>query len=119
MTIQSGQYAASFQQLADARRVLKVTNALRTAPVLLADERLELERIRGLAIRTIEAATEELIETLDALHGDSDLELNGDELDGNNAEDEVLHTYHGAGPGCPISDPGGCEHDGREPCCEG
>jgi hypothetical protein len=25
---------------------------------------------------------------------------------------------HGGGAGCPISDPGGCEHDGREPDAE-
>jgi len=26
-------------------------------------------------------------------------------------------TWH-QGPGCPVSDPGGCEHDGREPAHE-
>src|SRR5438874_7469 len=59
----SQQYRGSFQQLADARRVLKVTNSLRSAPVLSADDRLELEKIRALAIRTIEAATEARIAT--------------------------------------------------------
>lgn len=77
------EYPGSFQQLADARRVLRVTNRLRSAPVLLADERLELERARAVAIRCIEAATAELIETLDALHDpeaeeDDPAEDNGD-----------------------------------------
>ncbi len=44
----------------------------------------------------------------DGLPGDpDDTEPNGDEKDGNNAEDEVLHSAYGGGPGCPISDPGG------------
>lgn len=67
------QYRDSFQELADARRVLKVTNSLRQAPVLSIEERLELEKIRGYAVRCIEAATAELIETLDALD-DPDVE---------------------------------------------
>lgn len=101
------EYSGSFQQLADARRVLRVTNRLRSAPVLLADERLELERARALAIRCIEAATAELIETLDALY-DPDIEANGDELDGTGSVEEDFGDNPGgtgAGPGCPLSDP--------------
>ena len=79
-------YRGSFQQLADARRVLKVTNSLRSSPVLPADDRLELERIRALAIRTIESATEELIGCLDALHGDADLEDDDPREDDGSAE---------------------------------
>ena len=64
----------------------------------------------------------DLIERLDALDGDADLEgepieLNGDELDATGAEDEMapgVAWSNDQGPGCPISDPGGCEHDGRE-----
>jgi hypothetical protein len=101
------EYPGSFQQLADARRVLRVADRLRSAPVLLADERLELERARALAIRCIEAATAELIETLDALH-DPDVEANGDELDGSGSpEEDFGHHWDGigSGPGCPLSDP--------------
>ena len=99
--------SSGFQQLADARRALRVANSLRKAPVLPADERLLLEQTRALAIRVIEAATAELIETLDALD-DPDAEPNGDELDGERAEDEAgaeLYANFEGGPGCPISDP--------------
>ncbi|BCA60054.1 hypothetical protein [Sphingomonas sp. HMP6] len=54
------------------------------------------------------------IDLMDLAEPDADLEPNGDELDGDPAEDEFM--YHGGwGPGCPVGDPGGCEHDGREP----
>lgn len=69
----STDYPGSFQQLADARRVLKMTNELRQLLFLPADERLELECIRVLAIRCIEAATADVIDTLDVLH-DPDVE---------------------------------------------
>lgn len=50
------------------------------------------------------------ISLLDAIDGDPDEEVNGDELDGNPAEDEFM--YHGGyGPGCPVGDPGEDEHD--------
>lgn len=47
---------------------------------------------------------------LDVLDGDPDIETNGDELDGTNAEDEIGNAtfdpwLHG-GAGCPIADPG-------------
>lgn len=51
-------------------------------------------------------------------------EADGDEEDGTGAEDEFATRYKAGaawmtgkhiGPGCPISDPGGCEHDGLEP----
>lgn len=63
----------------------------------------------------IAEAVEVLVDVLDLIGGDADEEENGDERDSNNAEDEELFADFGAGPGCPISDPGGCEHDGREP----
>ena len=50
------------------------------------------------------------IDRLDALDGDPDLEAT-------DAEDDFAawpaRPWHG--PGCEISDPGGCEHDGSEP----
>lgn len=53
------------------------------------------------------ALTERLIEYLDALDPNPDIEPNGDELDGNNAEDDFWPNWqdHGHSPGCPISDP--------------
>jgi hypothetical protein len=55
------------------------------------------------------------IDLLDLADGDPDVEANGDEEDGTGAEDEEGgHSVYGAGPGCEIGDPGGCEHDGRE-----
>lgn len=51
-----------------------------------------------------------LIDHIDQMDPDPDLEPNGDELDGTNAEDE--EAPHGwDGPGCPIADCGEDEHD--------
>lgn len=59
----------------------------------------------------IEAAVDALIAHLDRIDGDDDIELNGDERDGNDAEDEFgRHSGRGdtgENPGCSISDPGG------------
>lgn len=51
------------------------------------------------------AAIDALIARLDADAGDPDLEANGDELDGNLSEDDVMH-HGGSFAGCPFSDPG-------------
>lgn len=52
---------------------------------------------------------------MDADDGNPDVELNGDELDGNGGEDDFVSWGVGisgyGGPGCPISDPGEDEHD--------
>lgn len=46
------------------------------------------------------------IELLDVMDGDTDLEPNGDELDGNNAEDDFWpHSNWLDHAGCPVSDP--------------
>jgi hypothetical protein len=100
-------YAGSFQQLADARRALKVVIPIDKHPCLDADQRLELRKIKSLAIQIIGAAVEELVATLDTLDGDPDIEPNGDELDATNAEDDFLGEGAGLdGPGCSISDAG-------------
>ncbi|BBC74404.1 hypothetical protein AEB_P3536 [Altererythrobacter sp. B11] len=44
------------------------------------------------------------IDLLDLVDGDRDVEANGDELDGNGAEDDFM-THEIAGPGCPVADP--------------
>jgi len=48
-----------------------------------------------------------MIDHMDDMEGDPDNECEGME------DDWVQHKA--SGPGCPLSDPGGCEHDGREP----
>ena len=65
------------------------------------------------------------IELVDAMDGDPDLEdedpdLEEDDPAGVHDEDGINMLLsngswqQGNGPGCPIADPGGCEHDGRE-----
>lgn len=57
----------------------------------------------------LDIAIEALIELRNALDGDADVEPNGDELDGENAEDSFGpppgNVAAWAGPGCPIADP--------------
>ncbi|WP_327751675.1 hypothetical protein VVT58_01935 [Sphingobium sp. SJ10-10] len=49
-----------------------------------------------------------MIDHMDAMDGDTDLGPNGDELDGSMGEDDFcVHKTYMAGPGCPVSDPGG------------
>lgn len=66
-------------------------------PIALAIAHLHRDQLADL----IAAA----IDLLDAIEPDSDLEPNGDELDGDHdAEDEfTLHAPQG--PGCPLADP--------------
>ena len=64
----------------------------------------------------LEGLAEIVIQRLDELDGDVDIEANGDELDGTAGEDDFCqHSNWRQISGCPISDPCGCEHDGREP----
>ena len=68
---------------------------------------------RRQAAKGIADTIEGLIAFLDDLGGDTDLEANGDELDGSNGEDEFMHHGHW-GPGCPIADPDkGDDEDGE------
>lgn len=62
-------------------------------------------------------AIEVLVGLLDVLDDDPDVEPNGDETDHDRAEDcfSIGPKDHANGAGCPIADPGGCQHDGREP----
>lgn len=62
----------------------------------------------------IAKAAQSLIELLDTIDGDPDLEDDDPGGDASN-EDEPHQHFTDYGPGCPIADPGGCEHDGREP----
>ena len=57
-----------------------------------------------LPLAELAAAIEAMIALYDAALPDPDLEPDGDELDGNNNEDDFM--YHGGnGPGCLIADP--------------
>ena len=62
---------------------------------------------------SVERLLEAAIDALDAMDGDPDLE------DATDAEDDFSMSHLAAECasyelGCPIADPGGCEHDGRE-----
>lgn len=93
------------------------------APVIRVPAATPQEAVLTLLGSLDRAATEHLIECalakLDAADGDPDVELNGDELDGEASEDDFWpHRQHAIanGPGCPISDPGGgCPVDEGEP----
>ncbi len=61
----------------------------------------------------VEAFAEISIAMLDLLDPEPDLE--DDDPSGQCDEDEFnTDLTRGGGIGCPIADPGGCEHDGRE-----
>ena len=68
-----------------------------------------LAQVVGLPRRLLERLVQHAIDWLDEDDGDPDLELNGDQLDGTGAEDELtgqLWNYRSAGgAGCLISDP--------------
>ena len=66
----------------------------------------------------LEGVVELLIDRLDATTTDTDLEPNGDELDGTGAEDDYqTGTDYTGGAGCPISDP--AEDDSEDQCRAG
>ena len=62
----------------------------------------------------VEAFVEISISLLDLMDGDPETELNGDETDHTQSEDCFIEHGGSIFAGCPVSDPGGCEHDGRE-----
>src|SRR5579875_3446662 len=55
--------------------------------------------------KAIEKAVEAFLARLDEMDGDPDVEPNGDELDGNNLEDDFMR-HADNGPGCPVADQG-------------
>ena len=63
--------------------------------------------------REIADAMEIMVDLLDLMHGDSDVELNGDELDGDIRSEDSFEYHGGYGPGCPLADDDH-EDDGRE-----
>lgn len=73
----------------------------------------------GVAIprAAFERLVQSAIDLLDNADGDADLELCSDETEHDGGEDCFSHAQCDVdgGPGCEVSDPGGCEHDRREP----
>lgn len=65
----------------------------------------------------LEAVAEAAIDRLDNIDSDPDLELNGDELDANYAEDDFI-KFGGFGPGCAIADTGMADRDEPDRCGE-
>ena len=82
-----------------------------------------LPALTAMLARYDRAALEDIvsaaIEVMDLMDGDTDLEPNGDELDGSMAEDDFgPQNANWLGyPGCPISDPG--EDDTEDRCVAG
>lgn len=58
---------------------------------------------------------ESLIAFMDVLDGDPDLEDATDLEDDFHLTEGAKESWLSDGPGCPVSDSGGCEHDGCEP----
>ena len=64
-----------------------------------------------------------MIDRLDREDGDPDLEADDPDIEDDDPSGQCdedgwntdLSRAWGRGPGCELSDPGGCEHDGREP----
>lgn len=65
---------------------------------------LLLSAIPSLPRHVLDRLVERAIDHLDQLDGDPDLEGDGDEQDGNHAEDDFA-SFRADGPGCPVSDP--------------
>lgn len=82
-----------------------------------------LSMIPSLPRHALDRLVERAIDHMDDQDGDGDgdVEANGDELDGTGGEDDFIdrggELLGGSwtGLGCPVGDPGGGEHDGREP----
>lgn len=68
---------------------------------------LILDTIPSLPRPLLARMVAKIIDRLDEMDGDSDVELNGDELDGSRGEDDfgILPNWI-LGPGCPIADGG-------------
>lgn len=66
----------------------------------------------------VEAVIEAMLTALDQIDGDPDVEDDTEDCGHDEGEPDYRrrrrHRRGAAGAGCPISDPGGCEHDGRE-----
>jgi len=100
-----------------ASRALGPDSALVTLPPHFAPMPAVMRTLAQFDRTSLEGFISVAIGLLDVLDGDQDIELNGDEQDGDLHAEDAFESFSsiGAVAGCPISDPGGCEHDGREP----
>lgn len=99
-----------------ATRAIGAQSAPVTLPPNFAPMPAVMRTLAQFDRQSLEGFISVAIGLLDVVDGDLDIELNGDETDHSNSEDDFIeHHYHGGGAGCPISDPGGCQHDDREP----
>lgn len=75
-----------------------------------------LSMIPSLPRQALDRLVERAIDHMDEQDGDTDVEANGDELDGSMGEDDFHHQSANwlAHPGCPVSDPGEDNHDREE-----
>jgi len=104
MTNLGADSAAANITIAELRHVtgaLRRLNEIDSAPVLSADQRLEVFRAKALCWTVIGKAVESLVSLLDATAGDPDLENATGEDDAFEDHNERLGYY---GPGCPVSD---------------
>lgn len=75
---------------------------------------LLLSTLPSLPRAALNRLVERAIDRMDELDGDTDIEANGDELDGQDTEDEFLDRG-GWSPGCPIADPDmGVDDEGED-----
>ena len=89
---------------------------MRESPIIIPTLATPIDRLLSrFGRRQIEGFIAVAIDLLDLADGDSDIELNGDEHDHNNAEDDFC-DHNGFGPGCPVSDPDCAVDDMR---CDG
>lgn len=70
---------------------------------------------RSGARREIGDTIESLIAFMDDLDGDPDIEDATDVEDDFHLTSSAILSWSSDGPGCPVSDAGGCQHDDREP----
>lgn len=78
------------------------------SPVIVVQALARLNRNQLAGIITV------AIDLLDIADGDTDLEPNGDELDGDWRSEDSFEYHGGYGPGCPVADDDH-EEDGCEP----
>lgn len=78
-----------------------------------------LSVIPSLSRAELDRLVQQMIDRMDDMDGDTDLEPDGDELDGSMAEDDFgpQNADWLGYPGCPISDPG--EDDTEDRCMAG
>lgn len=104
---ESGPANITLHEIHLVARALKRLHVIDSAPVLTVEDRAEIYQAKRACWSVVGGAAEALVSLMDAIAGDPDIELNGDESDGTFAEDEPAARFAcmGNGPGCSIADP--------------